>query len=279
MKVFYNIPNLQKRLDILRAKKSQIGFVPTMGAIHQGHLSLVKLCKAYNDICVVSIFVNPTQFDDPDDLLHYPKTLRQDCYLLKKAGCDAVFAPSVEEMYPEPDHRTFRLGSVQQGMEADARPGHFDGVAQIVSKLFNIVQPRQAFFGEKDFQQLAVVKALTKHLNLPIEIISVPIQRDHDGLALSSRNGRLSEQQRTLAPKIFQTLNASTALVPKKSVKFVEDWVTKKINNVRGLDVEYFTIVNPDTLVPISRWKDHAVGCIAVHCGNVRLIDNITYQL
>ncbi len=279
MKIVSSIKDLKNFLALEREKGKKVGLVPTMGALHAGHISLVKRCVAENDICVVSDFVNPTQFNDKHDLETYPRTLDADCALLEPVGCDYVFAPSVAEMYPEPDTRVFNLGPVAEVMEGPRRPGHFNGVAQVVSKLFYIVEPDNAYFGEKDFQQIAVIREMVGQLNLPVHIVDCPIQREADGLALSSRNTRLTPEQRQKAPVIARTLKESTTFVPAKSVQEVIDYVVNTINQVPEMEVEYFEIVDGNTMQPIQNWSDttYPVGCITVYCGEVRLIDNIKY--
>ena len=279
MKIVSSIKDLKNFLALEREKGKKVGLVPTMGALHAGHISLVKRCVAENDICVVSDFVNPTQFNDKHDLETYPRTLDADCALLEPVGCDYVFAPSVAEMYPEPDTRVFNLGPVAEVMEGPRRPGHFNGVAQVVSKLFYIVEPDNAYFGEKDFQQIAVIREMVRQLNLPVHIVDCPIQREADGLALSSRNTRLTPEQRQKAPVIARTLKESTTFVPAKSVQEVIDYVVNTINQVPEMEVEYFEIVDGNTMQPIQNWSDatYPVGCITVYCGEVRLIDNIKY--
>ena len=279
MKIVSSIKDLKNFLALEREKGKKVGLVPTMGALHAGHISLVKRCVAENDICVVSDFVNPTQFNDKHDLETYPRTLDADCALLEPVGCDYVFAPSVAEMYPEPDTRVFNLGPVAEVMEGPRRPGHFNGVAQVVSKLFYIVEPDNAYFGEKDFQQIAVIREMVGQLNLPVHIVDCPIQREADGLALSSRNTRLTPEQRQKAPVIARTLKESTTFVPAKSVQEVIDYVVNTINQVPEMEVEYFEIVDGNTMQPIQNWSDttYPVGCITVYCGEVRLIDNIEY--
>lgn len=279
MKIVSSIKDLKNFLALEREKGKKVGLVPTMGALHAGHISLVKRCVAENDICVVSDFVNPTQFNDKHDLETYPRTLDADCALLEPVGCDYVFAPSVAEMYPEPDTRVFNLGPVAEVMEGPRRPGHFNGVAQVVSKLFYIVEPDNAYFGEKDFQQIAVIREMVRQLNLPVHIVDCPIQREADGLALSSRNTRLTPEQRQKAPVIARTLKESTTFVSAKSVQEVIDYVVNTINQVPEMEVEYFEIVDGNTMQPIQNWSDttYPVGCITVYCGEVRLIDNIKY--
>lgn len=279
MKIVSKIQDLKGYLAQERLDNRRIGFVPTMGALHAGHLSLVKRCVDENDICVVSVFVNPTQFNDKKDLETYPRTLEKDCELLQAAGCDYVFAPSVEEMYPEPDTRVFDFGKVMQVMEGARRPGHFNGVAQVVSKLFYIVEPDNAYFGEKDFQQIAVIRAMVKQLGLPVKINDCPILREADGLAMSSRNTRLTPELRQKAPLIARTLKESANFAPAKGVQEVIDFVVNTINQEPDMEVEYFEIVDGNTLESIKDWKDtdYLVGCITVYCGEVRLIDNIKY--
>ncbi|OAV73039.1 Pantothenate synthetase [Bacteroidales bacterium Barb6] len=280
MKVIQSAALLRESLQKERQYNRQIGFVPTMGALHDGHINLADRCASENDISVVSIFVNPTQFNDKRDLDTYPRTLDADCALLEKAGCDYVFAPSVEEMYPVPDTRVFDFGRVSQVMEGAARPGHFNGVAQIVSKLFAAVEPVNAYFGEKDFQQIAVVRELVKQLKLPVVIRSCPTLREADGLAMSSRNTRLNVEQRRKAPLIARTLKESTGLTAAKSVQEVINYVVDTVNSDPVMRVEYYEIVDEATLKPVCRWSDsdHIVGCITVFCGEVRLIDNIRYD-
>lgn len=279
MKIVNSIKELRLQLDEDKQKGKKVGLVPTMGALHAGHISLVKRCVAENDVCVVSIFVNPTQFNNPNDLLTYPRTMDEDCQLLESSGCTYVFAPSVEEMYPEPDNRVFDFGTVAQVMEGARRPGHFNGVAQIVSKLFYAIKPDVSYFGEKDFQQIAVIRAMVKQLEIPVEIVDCPIQRESDGLALSSRNTRLTPEQRQKAPVIARTLKESITFVPEKSVQQVIDYVVSTLNNVPDMNVEYFEIVDGNTLESITNWSDttYPVGCITVYCGEVRLIDNVKY--
>jgi len=257
----------------------RIGFVPTMGALHQRHLSLVMRSKRENEVTVVSIFVNPTQFNDSRDLEKYPRTLDADINLLSQVGCDIVFAPTVDEMYPEKDTRIFNFGTLETVMEGKHRPGHFNGVAQIVSKLFDAVQPHIAYFGEKDFQQLAIIREMVKQLNYTITIAGCPIVRESSGLALSSRNMLLSAEEHKKAPIIYQILSESCIFVAQKQPHEVRNWVLNKFQNT-GLDVEYFEIVDGYSLQPVSSWNesDYIVGCIAVFCGKIRLIDNIPFK-
>ncbi len=280
MIIIETVASLREVLQGSREEGKTIGFVPTMGALHEGHAALVKRCVAENDVCVVSVFVNPTQFNNPDDLRLYPRTPEEDYRLLEAIGTDVVFTPSVEEMYPEPDKRVFDFGELDKVMEGAFRPGHFNGVAQVVSKLFDFVQPDRAYFGEKDFQQLAVVREMTKQLGISLEIVAVPTVREASGLALSSRNQRLSAEGRASAPAIYRVLQESVSLMESRSPGEVASWAAEAINNVSGLRVEYFMIVDADSLQPVSSWSDagRVIGCIAVYSDEVRLIDNIRYK-
>ena len=281
VRVIAKTDELKKVIAEYRCNGKSVGLVPTMGALHDGHISLVKRCLNENECCVVSIFVNPTQFNDKNDLKHYPRTPKEDCELLESVGCTIVFAPEEEEMYPEEDTRIFNLGSVAEVMEGKFRPGHFNGVAQIVSKLFYAVEPDKAYFGEKDFQQIAVIRAMENEIKTGVEIIDVPIVRESDGLAMSSRNRRLTENQRKNAPKIWETLSKSYTFAQNHSVKETIDFVVNTLNDVPEFKVEYYEIVDADTLQPINDWNStrRAVGCIATFCGEIRLIDNITYNV
>ena len=280
MKLIHTIQELQAALDEFRAAGKKIGLVPTMGDLHAGHASLVKRCVAENDAAVVSVFVNPTQFNDQNDLLKYPRTLEADCKLLEGIGASFVFAPAVEEMYPEPDTRQFSFAPLDTVMEGVHRPGHFNGVCQIVSKLFSAVNPDRAYFGEKDFQQLAIIREMVRQMNFPLEIVGCPIVREADGLALSSRNMLLSDNERKTALNISATLFASVEYAKAHSLMETKNFVEKSIAEVEGLELEYFEIVDGRSLQKVSSWEDSAyiVGCITVHCGNVRLIDNIKYK-
>ena len=280
MEIVHSASVLDEMLQPFRLAGKTIGFVPTMGALHEGHATLVKRCAAENDLCVVSIFVNPTQFNNIEDLKHYPRTPEKDYLLLESIGTDIIFTPSVEEVYPEPDKRVFDFGMLDKVMEGHFRPGHFNGVAQVVSKLFTVVRPDKAYFGEKDFQQLAIVREMVRQLQLPVVIVGVPTVREADGLAMSSRNQRLSEEQKKNASQIQRVLRASDAMRGGYTPGQVADYVVGEINNVPGLSVEYYEIVDGNTLQPISSWEKtaYAVGCIAVFCGDVRLSDNIRYN-
>ena len=280
MKLVHTIQELRAELDIQRKAGKKIGFVPTMGALHEGHASLVRRAVAENEIVVVSVFVNPTQFNDKNDLLKYPRTLEADCELLEKEGTAYVFAPSVEEIYPEQDTRQFSYAPLDTVMEGKFRPGHFNGVCQVVSKLFMMVEPDVAYFGEKDFQQLAIIREMVKQMNFPLQIVGCPIVREADGLALSSRNARLSDEQRKQALEISQTLFKSQEYAASHTLAETQKFVEESIAAAEGLELEYFEIVDGMTLQKIASWDDtdYIVGCITVFCGEVRLIDNIKYK-
>ena len=280
MKLVHTIQELRAELDIQRQAGKKIGLVPTMGALHEGHASLVRRAVAENEVVVVSDFVNPTQFNDKNDLLKYPRTLEADCELLEKEGAAYVFAPSVEEMYPEPDTRQFSYAPLDTVMEGKYRPGHFNGVCQIVSKLFMMVEPDKAYFGEKDFQQLAIIREMVKQMNFPLEIVGCPIVRESDGVALSSRNARLAEEQRKQALGISQTLFKSQEYAASHTLEETQKFVEEGIAAAEGLELEYFEIVDGMTLQKVASWEDtdYVVGCITVFCGEVRLIDNIKYK-
>lgn len=261
-----------------------IGFVPTMGALHAGHASLVKRACKENDVCVVSVFVNPTQFNNKEDLLKYPRNIAKDAELLADLGVHFVFAPSPEEMYsPEEMENAFvfDFAGLDQVMEGKMRPGHFNGVVQVVSRLFDLVQPTRAYFGEKDFQQLAIIHHMVERSSMAerytnLQIIDCPIIREDSGLAMSSRNERLSQEEKETAVAISKTLFASKEWAKSANVKEVQQQVINTINSVEGLEVEYYEIVDKNTLQPTDKWEN-AVGCVTVYCGPVRLIDNIRY--
>ena len=279
MNIYQHIEGLQAFVAAERAAGHRIAFVPTMGALHAGHLSLVKRALQENDCCIVSVFVNPTQFNNPRDLETYPRTLEADSDLLSSVGTSALFVPEVSTIYPEPDTRHFDVGAVAEVMEGKYRPGHFNGVMQVVSRLFEIVRPDCAYFGEKDFQQIAVLRAMSHLIQSPVEIIACPIVREEDGLALSSRNVRLSQEERAEAPNIYSILKESTAWTQELTPAELIQRVTEKINAIPTLRVEYFEIVDTDSLQSIKAWSDspRPHGCITVYCGDVRLIDNIAY--
>lgn len=280
MKEIHTIKDLQAELSALKAQGKKVGLIPTMGALHAGHASLVKRSVSENEVTVVSVFVNPTQFNDKNDLVKYPRTLEADCKLLEDCGATFVFAPSVEEMYPQPDTRQFSYAPLDTVMEGAFRPGHFNGVCQIVSKLFDAVKPHRAYFGEKDFQQLAIIREMVRKMKFDLEIVGCPIVREEDGLALSSRNARLSSEERENALNISQTLFKSRTFAATHSVSETQKMVEDAIAAAPGLRLEYFEIVDGNTLQEIGDWNDtsYAVGCITVFCGEVRLIDNIKYK-
>ena len=280
MKIIHTIKDLQTELSELKAQGKKVGLVPTMGALHAGHASLVKRSVNENDVTVVSVFVNPTQFNDKNDLVKYPRTLDADCKLLESCGVTFVFAPSVEEIYPEPDTRRFSYAPLDTVMEGAFRPGHFNGVCQIVSELFDIVKPHCAYFGEKDFQQLAIIREMVRQMKFDLEIVGCPIVREEDGLALSSRNARLSAEERENALNISRTLFKSRTFATTHSVSETQKMVEDAIAAAPGLRLEYFEIVDGNTLQKVGDWNDtsYVVGCITVFCGEVRLIDNIKYK-
>ena len=282
MKVIQKIVELQNELFSYRKNNKTIGLVPTMGALHAGHASLVKQSVKENDVTVVSVFLNPTQFNDKGDLERYPRTLEADCQLLEACGVDYVFAPTVEEIYPKPDNRQFEFSPQSTVMEGAKRPGHFNGVCQVVSRLFYIVRPDRAYFGEKDWQQIAVIKRLVDFIGMKdsITIVECPIVREQDGLAMSSRNTLLTADERAIAPKIYEALRKSVDYSQSHSVAETQEKVVNEINAVDGLEVEYFEIVDGNTLLKVNTWEDYVVGCITVYCGHtpIRLIDHIKYR-
>jgi pantoate--beta-alanine ligase len=273
----FTIAQLQKILSNFKKSGKSIGFVPTMGALHAGHISLIEKAKSENDLVVCSIFVNPTQFNDPKDLLKYPRTPEHDKQLLLKAGCDILFSPAVDEMYPEKDNRVFDFGGLDKVMEGIHRPGHFNGVAQIVSKLFDAVKPNKAYFGKKDFQQLVIIKHITKQLNLPIEIIACETVRENDGLAMSSRNMLLNNNERTQAIQLYKALSFVKQNASVLSVNELKEKVNEMLSDFNLIKTEYFEIVDADTLQTVNKIvPGKTVACIAAFVGNVRLIDNIS---
>lgn len=280
MNIVNKISELRLALDECRGRGCSIGLVPTMGALHEGHASLVRRSVAENDVTVVSVFLNPTQFNDPKDLERYPRTLEADCELLDACGADIVFAPGVEEIYPEPDTRCFSYPPTDSVMEGAMRPGHFNGVCQIVSKLFSYVEPDKAYFGEKDYQQIAVIHRMVADLGFGLEIVPCPVIRQSDGLAMSSRNTLLSDEERQTAANIYRVLNESRTL--GLTVQQTHDYVVNEIDAIPMLEVQYFNIVDGDTLADVSSWDEaqSVVGCITVFCGEkpIRLIDHIRYK-
>ena len=281
MKVITTISDLQQELDWERGYGKSIGFVPTMGALHKGHASLVARSVRENNITVVSVFLNPTQFNDKRDLEKYPRTQSADCHMLQGLGATIAFCPTVEEMYPEPDTRVFSYPPTDSVMEGRFRPGHFNGVCQIVSKLFDAVRPQRAYFGEKDFQQIAVIKRMVADLKYNIEIVPCSVVRELSGLALSSRNTLLTDEERDTAANIYRILAESRRLIASATVEQVRAEVVRRINAIPGLEVEYYSIVDGETLADVQTWASarSIVGCITVFCGKipVRLIDHIRY--
>jgi len=282
MKVIHTIKELQTELDNARRAGKSIGLVPTMGALHNGHASLVRRSVRENDVTVVSVFVNPTQFNDKSDLEKYPRTLEADVELLESIGADFAFAPSVAEMYPEEDTRVFSYPPTDTVMEGGFRPGHFNGVCQIVSKLFMAVEPTRAYFGEKDFQQIAVIRRMVEDKGFKLTIVACPIVRENDGLALSSRNSLLSQQERDLAVNISRVLFISRDYAKNHTLAETKQWVVDTLNALDGLEVQYYEIVDAKSLQSINEWNDAECiqGCITVFCGSipVRLIDNVKYK-
>lgn len=275
MKTFDKVKELQE--ELAQYQPFEIGFVPTMGALHAGHRSLVEKARRECKIVVVSVFVNPTQFNDKTDLKNYPRTPEADLAILEEAGADIVLMPTVEEIYPEPDTRQFDFGLIDKVMEGATRPGHFNGVAQVVSRLFDIVKPGKAYFGEKDFQQIAVIKAMVKQLGLELEIVECPIIRDIDGLALSSRNLLLTAEHRVAAPEIYATLKQCADKAQQMTPQQLTEWVISEVEKSGLLKVIYFQAVDSLSMQEVASWQesDHIQGCIAVQAGAIRLIDNV----
>lgn len=275
MKVINTVRELREALAA--CDSNNVGFVPTMGALHAGHCSLVERARRENGTVVVSVFVNPTQFNDKNDLRNYPRTPEEDCRILERAGADIVFMPAVDEIYPEPDTRTFDFGKIDKVMEGATRPGHFNGVAQVVSRLFAMVEPRRAYFGEKDFQQIAVIKAMVEQLSLPVEIVECPIVRGEDGLALSSRNALLDAEHRAVAPHIYRVMQQCAERSRSMTPAELRTWVAAEIERNPLLKVVYFDAVDAATMQSVESWEQspRIQGCIAVMAGEIRLIDNI----
>lgn len=286
MQIITTKNELKDIVSACKASQQTIGLVPTMGALHAGHASLVKRAVEDNDVCFVSVFVNPTQFNNKEDLAKYPRDIERDAQLLESIGVHYVFAPTPEEMYSAEEMNTtfeFDFVGLDKVMEGKMRPGHFNGVVQVVSRLFYLVQPDKAYFGEKDFQQLAIIHHMVEHSSMAgsfgnLQIIDCPIVREDSGLALSSRNERLSASEKQTALAISKTLFASLkwAKEANATVSSVQQRVIDDVNAVKGLEVEYYEIVDQTTLLPTNTFK-HAIGCITVYCGSVRLIDNIKY--
>ncbi|HQQ93346.1 MAG TPA: pantoate--beta-alanine ligase [Bacteroidia bacterium] len=269
--------DLQMQVNLLKNKGLKIGFVPTMGALHPGHLSLVKTSLTKCDITVCSIFVNPRQFNDPEDLKRYPRTPEKDQAMLEKAKCHILFVPEADELYTDHENEQYQFGELDKVLEGRHRPGHFNGVAQVLKRFFTLVQPDLAFFGQKDYQQLLVVKALVKQLKIPVQIIACPIEREQDGLAMSSRNTLLSPAERILASGIPEMMQKSLNVLKKQGIKEAKDFVFKEVSRFPEMKLDYFEICEPETLVPLQTYLSNqtAVALIAVYVGKVRLIDNI----
>ena len=281
MLIFVKVEELKTALLKTRQEKKSVGFVPTMGALHEGHLSLIKKSLEDNDLTVCSVFVNPAQFNEKTDYMNYPRNLNKDFQSLEKTGCDVVFTPTEHEIYPEEDNRAFDFGYLGKIMEGKFRDGHFEGVAKVVTKLFDIVRPNKAYFGEKDYQQLLIIKKIVKDLNFPVQIVPCEIIREPDGLVMSSRNLRLSVEKRKIASFIYQILKQSVKLAGQMPVKELTEWVYNEFNKKKNFKIEYFFIVNNQTLEEIKNWDEKAgkIGCIAVWLEGIRLIDNIKYNL
>lgn len=282
MEIIRSVSKLKEAVACFKADGRSVGLVPTMGALHAGHISLVDRARRENGAVVVSVFVNPTQFNNATDLATYPRTEEADCAKLSEAGVDIAFIPTVEEMYPEEDTRVFDLGEVAAVMEGPMRPGHFNGVAQVVSKLFSFVSPDRAYFGEKDFQQIAVIRRMVELEKFAIEIVDCPICREADGLAMSSRNVRLTSENRAIAPAIHRILAQSIEWANEQTLAETKRRVIDELNALPAMEVEYYEIVDPLTMQPLADWdtphNGKAVGCITCYCGDVRLIDNIKYE-
>ena len=279
MIIVRTIAETKQHLNVIRSGGKTIGFVPTMGALHEGHLTLIRTAKESTDYVAASIFVNPIQFNNPEDLMKYPREEESDIRKLKEAGCDMVFIPTVEEMYPVPDTTVFDFGHLDKVMEGKFRPGHFNGVAIVVKKLFEIIEPHQAFLGEKDFQQLTIIQRMVSLLHLPIKIVACETIRETDGLAMSSRNKRLTPQERAIAPVIHQILEKAVRLRRSRSIRQVKDWVYREFQKFPAFTLEYFELVDANTLHPAEKWNGNGpvIGCVAAYLGKVRLIDNIKF--
>ncbi len=275
--IFTKIPDLQAFLTEYKAKGHTVGFVPTMGALHEGHISLIRASAEACSLTLCSIFVNPTQFNNPEDLKRYPRMPEKDAKMLEKAGCEVLFLPSVEEMYPKGGTETFDLGTVSKVLEGAYRPGHFNGVAQVIKRFFEIIKPDKAFFGSKDYQQVLVVRALVKQLDLPVEIISCPIKREPDGLAMSSRNALLSPEERILASNIPPLMQAAVSMAKVDSVSAARQYIKDQLGRFPNLKLDYFEICDAHTLQSIDHTDEtkNALALIAVYVGKIRLIDNL----
>lgn len=270
------ILHTRKVIEEWRNAGKTIGFVPTMGALHEGHISLVKRSKKENDFTVCSIFVNPTQFNNPDDLKKYPRTFEEDSLILEKEGCDLIFAPTENEMYPVKDNMEYDLGGLDKTMEGNHRPGHFNGVAMIVKKLFEVIQPHNAYFGEKDYQQLMIIRHINDFYKLSVNIVSCRTIREQDGLAMSSRNKRLNIQERKLAPRIYHVLESVKDRAGTLPFFELKSWAENELKSIPGSRLEYFEIADAETLIPVNDWGNNNLReFVAVFIGEIRLIDNM----
>lgn len=282
MTIIRTVTELEAYVSRVKESGRSIGLVPTMGALHEGHMSLVDRAVGENDVVIVSVFVNPTQFNNPVDLANYPRTEEEDAALLAKAGVSVAFMPAVGEMYPDGARREkeYSLGTAAEVMEGRFRPGHFQGVAQIVNRLFELCRPTRAYFGEKDFQQIAVIRNMVESEGLDVEIVPCPIKRAGDGLALSSRNALLTPEQRSIAPEIHKAMAYGVEYSRNHSVRDTHDAIVKRIDGVPGLRTEYLEIVDGRTLLPVEEWEESpwVMGCVTVYCGEIRLIDNIRFR-
>ena len=276
MLVLHKIDEIRAVISREKAKNKTIGFVPTMGALHQGHISLINYSKKETDITICSIFVNPTQFNNPSDLKHYPRTPEADIKLLEDAGCDILYMPEVSDVYPENDVRQFDFGYLDTILEGATRPGHFNGVGQVVSILLEGVKPDKAYFGSKDYQQVMVVKSLVKQLNLQVDIIPCPILREADGLAMSSRNVRLNEQERLEAAAIPEMMKLGNQILKLYGIAEAKKYISSVVATIPNMKLEYYEVCDAETLELLTEFnpKQKAVSLIAVFVGNIRLIDN-----
>jgi len=275
--VLSTVTEIRQQIRNARSDGKIVGLVPTMGALHRGHLSLVDRARRGCDLVVVSIFVNPTQFNEKQDFQNYPRNVATDLALLEQSGCDIAFTPDHSEVYPEHDKTNYQFGELEELWEGRHRPGHFRGVGMVVRRFFEIVEPHKAFFGLKDYQQLRIIKSLVAQFDLHVEIVPVQTERESDGLAMSSRNQLLSRKERAQAPAIFQVLEAVKMKAGHTSADELIDFAVGEINGNTELETEYFGIANPETLQPIHNIKaaDHAIALVAVRAGKVRLIDNL----
>jgi pantoate--beta-alanine ligase len=281
MEVIEQVPALRHTVAALRCGGKRIGFVPTMGALHEGHLQLLRASARENDVTICSVFVNPTQFNNASDYTLYPRTLEQDIELLQTVGCDYLFAPNAGEIYPQQSVLQFSFGALEAVMEGEHRPGHFNGVATIVSKLFHYVQPHKAYFGQKDLQQVAIVRQLVQALSFDLELVAHPTVRETDGLAMSSRNKRLTASQRQQATQLYKVLQLAAADLHRKPIPVIKADVAAYLRQVDELQLEYFEVTDPYTLQPVAdvREQEEVALCIAAFVGEVRLIDNVVLNL